>query len=195
MKTYTSPSEAALTLLGVDPSSPTSYIASKLRGGMESDRSVFSVFTVSYGERIPVSALIAILSSFGGRVHACLSNVNDRPPADREGFYGRHSASFHSDSFELEERVGAHEAQGLDLCGEMIERGVNVAQASEAMSLGTNVDVILTGSFLDFAGLYRMHGPVTAGSHPAARAFALSIWADMTARFPQLITAYNQVSP
>jgi hypothetical protein len=133
---------------------------------------------------------MALLPTFGGRATGTLS-LEDTTPITRDGVYAKGSDQFHPESFEFERNLALHDERGEALALSLIENHVNVCQASEAFTLAAKMTACFEGTLEDFAHLYMEHGSTTSGTHPQARDFALSVWADISTRFRAFAEAWQ----
>lgn len=191
MKRYDSPIDAAMDIYNAADTTTHARLSAILRTGLKQSRAPLRAVKVTYGARLPASALLAIMPTFSGRVIASLT-LDDITPPERDGFYRRGSEEFHPNSVDYERGAEIVEAEAAKLVTTLIGAGVNVIQAADMLPMSSLCTVALEGTLEDFADLYFEHGPVSQGSHPAARQLAIDVWADIATRYKAFAEAYME---
>lgn len=190
MKRYQDPLEAAMDLYLASDATTHARMAAVTRRGLNESPAPLRTVRLVYGDQMPVAAFLAILPTFGGRATGTLS-LEDTTPITRDGVYAKGSDQFHPESFEFERNLALQDERGEALALSLIENHVNVCQASEAFTLAARMTVCFEGTLEDFADLYTEHGSTTSGTHPQARDFALSVWADISTRYRAFAEAWQ----
>lgn len=151
----------------------------------------------TFGATLTILAASILSSHFQGhRLSTLISplNVENHP---HRGFVraGSRELLFHPDSDDYEVEVEALRRQGHQAYQRALNDGVNGSQALELLSMSHPVNVVISGSAMDFHALRKAFPRQSGHAHPDLVELGEECWREITAAYPLTAQAIDEVFP
>lgn len=192
----TSPQIAAQLALGLDPTADSWYLTrTYFREAVEArNMAPFRLGQIVFHVFLPAAAALNVMRHFNGTAMPWVQAEQD--PEVFEGFHRAEQPDlFHRNSVDFEDACEELDQRGTSIYLDMIQSGVNPVEAQHAKTLGVPTALVVAGTVADFWELYQTLVPASRRAHPSAANFARAAWADITALYPLMATAFEEVSP
>ena len=156
------------------------------------DLAPFEAYHLNFTQPMSSLAYIETSNLFTGYCRAVFTPDDDVEP---RGYYASHSDLFTLDSEDYEQMAAHIESQAAKLAGDMLDDGVNKAQAVEVLPLMTPCLAFFRGSVLDYLRLARVIGRRTqVDAHPDTRDLVETVVAELTANHRAVVDALTEGS-